>query len=116
ALGRGRPDAYPADAALCQEATWGTALEDHWCTLEAQGRTISAYTRRNVRNDIRKVFRLAEAHGLLRVALPSALLPLRPNLMAFRRSQLETNPYPETYRYHGVGYTLPQTAWPPAIA
>jgi site-specific recombinase XerC len=116
ALGHASLEQCPADAACRQEATWATALEDHWRTLETQGRTISAYTRRNVRNDIRKVFKLAEASGLLQASLPERLLPVRPNLMAFRRQQLETNPYPETYRYHGVAYTLPQTAWPPAIA
>src|SRR4030095_6759380 len=112
ALGRGRPDAYPADAALCQEATWGTALEDHWCTLEAQGRTISAYTRRNVRNDIRKVFRLAEAHGLLRVALPSALLT-KPKRVDFQRQHRATTPYQTTYRNQGAPryFGLPEKAW-----
>jgi hypothetical protein len=96
------------DAACREEATWATVLEDHWRTLEAQDRTISAYTRRNVRNDIRKVFTLAAASGLLPVPLPERLLPVRPNLMVFRRQQLETNPYPETYRYHNrVSYILP---------
>jgi hypothetical protein len=116
ALGHASPEACPVDAACREEATWATALEDHWHALEAQDRTMSAYTRRNVRNDIRKVFTLAEASGLLPGPLPERLLPARANLMAFRRQQLETNPYPETYQYHNrVSYTLPQAQWPPEI-
>ena len=54
--------------------------------------------------------------GLLQAPLPERLLPVRPNLMAFRRQQLETNPYPETYRYNNrARYTLPQAQWPPEI-
>ena len=53
---------------------------------------------------------------LLPVPLAARLLPVRPNLMAFRRQQLESNPYPETYRYNNrVSYTLPQAQWPPEI-
>jgi hypothetical protein len=116
ALGHSSPEECPVDAACREEATWAKALEDHWRTLEAQDRTISAYTRRNVRNDIRKVFTLAAARGLLPVPLPERLLPVRPNLMVFRRQQLETNPYPETYRYtNRVSYILPQAQWPPQI-
>ena len=116
ALGHVGPEACPVDAACREEATWAKTLEDHWHTLQAQDRTISAYTRRNVRNDIRKVFTLAAASGLLSVPLAERLLPVRPNLMAFRRQQLETNPYPETYRYNNrVSYTLPQAQWPPEI-
>ena len=66
-------------------------------TLETQGRTISAYTRRNVRNDIRKVFKLAEAHGLLTAPLPSRLLPRPASREAFRRQQRATAPYKTTY-------------------
>ena len=106
----------PADAACRQEATWGKALEAHWRTLEAQERTISAYTRRNVRNDIRKVFKLAAAHGLLTVPLPSRLLPKPDNREAFRRSQRAAAPYKNTYGDHrGRAYWLPQAEWPPDI-
>ena len=116
ALGSGSPDACPADAACRQEATWATALEDHWRTLETQDRTISAYTRRNVRNDIRKVFKLAEAHGLLTVALPSRLLPRPANREAFRRQQRATAPYKTTYGDHrGRSYWLLLAEWPPDI-
>ena len=105
------PEACPADVALRQEATWGTALETHFATL-----TASAYTRRNVRNDIRKIFKLAEAHGLLTEPLPSRLLPRPATREAFRQSQRATAPYKTTYGDHrGRAYWLPQAAWPPDI-
>jgi hypothetical protein len=116
ALGSGNPEQCPADAACRQEAMWAKALETHFATLETQGRTISAYTRRNTRNDIRKVFKLAETHGLLHVALPSLLLPRPDNREAFRRSQRATAPYKTTYGDHrGGSYWLPQAQWPPDI-
>ena len=54
ALGYEGPEQCPADGALRQEAAWGKALEAHF---GAQDKTISVYTKRNVRNDIRKIFR-----------------------------------------------------------
>ena len=83
--------------------------------LETQGRTISAVTRRNTRNNLRVLLRQAEAHGLLQAPLPERLLPVRPNLTAFRRAQLRDQPLPETYRCPRVSYTLPQAQWPPEI-
>jgi hypothetical protein len=116
ALGHASLEQCPADAACRQEATWATALEDHWRTLETQGRTISAYTRRNVRNDIRKVFKLAEAHGLLHVPLPSRLLARPGNREEFRRQQRATAPYKTTYgTQFNHSYGLPQRQWPPDI-
>ena len=119
ALGHADAEACPADVALRQEATWAKALEDHWRTLETgtletKGRTISAYTRRNVRNDIRKIFKLAAAHGLLTAPLPSRLLPRPATREAFRRQQRATAPYKTTYGDHrGNRYWLPRAQWPP---
>lgn len=115
ALGAVSPEACTVDAACLDPATWAKALETHFATLETQGRTISAVTRRNTRNNLRVLFRQAEANGLLGKPLPPRLLPVRPNLEAFRRQQLATNPYPETYRGSRNSYTLPQAQWPPAI-
>jgi Phage integrase family len=116
ALGHASLEQCPADAACRQEATWATALEDHWRTLEAPGRTISAYTRRNVRNDIRKIFTLAEASGLLTEPLPSLLLPRPDNREAFRREQRATAPYKRFYGDHrGRSYWLPQREWSPEL-
>jgi hypothetical protein len=116
ALGHDGLEQCPVDAACLDPSTWVQALEDHWRTLETEGRTISASLRRNVRNDIRKVLKLATASGLLQAPLPARLLPVRSNLMAWRQAQLETNPYPETYRYHNrASYVLPQAQWPPEI-
>ena len=115
ALGHGGLEQCPADAALRQEATWAKALEDHWRMLEAQGRIISAYTRRNVRNDIRKVFTLAETRGLITQPLPP-VLSARPPRRAFRRQLQATSPYKTTYgRAVSHRYQLPQAAWPPDI-
>ena len=116
ALGHASPEQSPVDAACLQEATWATALEDHWRTLEGQDRTISASMRRNVRNDIRKVFKLAQAHGLLPTAVPPVLLP-RQSRTAWRRQQQGTTPYPTTYAStpRARHYALPQAAWPPDI-
>jgi hypothetical protein len=116
ALGHSSPEQCPLDWALRQEATWAKALEDHWRTLEAQDRTISAYTRRNVRNDIRKVCTLAEASGLLTQPLPSRLLPRPATREAFRRQQRATAPYKRFYGDHrGRSYWLPQRAWSPEL-
>jgi integrase len=116
ALGQPSLEQCPVDAACREPATWAQALEDHFRVLTAQGRTISAATRRNTRNNLRVVFRLAEAHGLLAAPLPPRLLS-KPRRGVFERQQRETSPYQTTYspqtgpRYFG----LPQDAWPPDI-
>src|SRR5262245_35930476 len=74
ALGHANLEQCPVDAAMHEEATWHGALETHFQALTAQGRTISAATRRNTRNNVRVVMRLAETHGLLSTPLPSRLL------------------------------------------
>ena len=74
ALGHASPEQCPVDAACREEATWAKALETHFATLETQGRTISAVTRRNTRNNLRVVLTAAEAHGLLTAPLPPRLL------------------------------------------
>ena len=116
ALGHVSPEQCPADAALRQEATWAKALEDHWRALEALDRTISAYTRRNTRNDIRKVFQLAEAHALIQAPRPPRLLEV-PRRKVFERQQRATAPYQTTYarQSRACAYALPQAEWPPDI-
>jgi hypothetical protein len=116
ALGHASPEACPADAACREEATWATALEDRWRTLETQGRRISAYTRRNVRNDIRKIFTLAAANGLLQAPLPPILVKA-PQRRAFEREHWKTNPYQATYRPQTGPrhFGLRQAQWPPDI-
>src|SRR4051794_12188517 len=79
ALGHASPEQCPVADACREEARWLQALETHFATLTGQGRTISGTTRRNTRNNLRVLFRQAEAHGLLQVPLPSRLLP-RPAL------------------------------------
>jgi hypothetical protein len=116
ALGHASPAQCPLDAACLDPGTWAPALETHFATLETQGRTISAVTRRNTRNNLRVLLRQAEAHGLLTVPLPSRLLPRPDNREAFRRQQRATAPYKTTYGdYRGRSYWLPQAQWPPDI-
>jgi integrase len=115
ALGYASPDQCPVGDACRDPATWGPALETHFAALTAQGRTISAVTRRNTRNNLRVLFRLAEAHGLLTAPLPPRLLKA-PQREGWRRAQRGTTPYPETYRGSRNSYTLPQAEWPPQIA
>ena len=117
ALGYGSLEACPVGAALREEATWLPKLEAHFAQLETQGKTISASTRRNTRNDLRGIFRLAEAHGLLPVPLSTRLLD-KPRRDAFRLQAQATAPYRETYRLPAASriYGLPQAQWPPDIA
>jgi hypothetical protein len=116
ALGKPSLDECQVDAACREEATWAHALETHWRTLGAQGKTISAYTRRNTRNDLRVIFRRAEQCGLLAGPLPAPLLA-KPRREAFRRQARETAPYQEIYYPQGGSryYGLPQAQWPPDI-
>ena len=116
ARGHASPEQCPVDAAWLQEATWQAALETHFATLETQGTTISASTRRNTRNNIRVLLRAAEAHGLMQAPLPPVLLP-RPRRPAFLMEHHASAPYQTTYRSQ-VGpryYGVPQAAWPPDI-
>jgi len=115
ALGQPTPEQCPVDGACRDPQAWADALETHFAALTAQGRTISAVTRRNTRNNLRVIFRLAEAHGLLTAPMPPRLLKA-PQREVFRRAQRETAPYPETYRGSRNSYTLPQAQWPPQIA
>ena len=115
ALGYGSPDQCPVGDACRDPATWGQALETHFAQLETQGRTISAVTRRNTRNNLRVIFRLAEASELLGTSLPARLLT-KPQLDDWRRQQLATAPYPTTYcNTISRRYWLPQAQWPPEI-
>ena len=117
ALGHPSLETCPLDAACLKEATWAQALEAHFATLEAQGRTISAETRRNTRNNVRVIFRQAEAHGLLAAPLPPVLLQARPPRLAWRLQQQAASPYRRTYspqvspRHIG----LRRTQWPAKI-
>src|SRR4029450_2519988 len=65
ALGYPNPEQCPVGDACGDPATWTEALETPFTTLTAQRRTTSAPPRRNTRNNLRVVFRLAEARGLL---------------------------------------------------
>ena len=116
ALGYLSLEQCPVDAACREEATWAHALEAYFQTPTVRGRTISAATRRNTRNNLRVVFRLAEAHGLLTAPLPPRLLT-RPTLAVFKRQQRETAPYQTTF-HPQTGpsrFSLPQAQWPPDV-
>ena len=116
ALGHTSLDACPVAWALREEATLATELEDHWRAMENKGRPAGASTRRNTRNNIRKVFTLADAHGLLAKPLPPVLLAPTTR-QDFQRAQIATAPYQATYRPQlGSRYFgLPERDWPPDI-
>jgi hypothetical protein len=117
ALGQASPEQCSVDDTCRDPATWTTLLESHFQALAAQGRAISAATRRNTRNNLRVVFRLAEDSGLLTAPLPSRLLD-KPRREVFRLQAHATAPYRETYRPQSTPrhYGLPQAQWPPDIA
>jgi hypothetical protein len=116
ALGETTPDHSSVGEACRDPTAWAAALETHWRTLEAQGRTISAITRRNTRNNLRVLFRAAEAHGLLQVPLPPRLLT-KPRRMSFESQQRRTAPYQTTYHVQDGPrrFGLPQAQWPPDV-
>jgi integrase len=116
ALGTPSLDACPVDAACRDPVIWTDTLEAHFQALTAQGRTISAATRRNTRNNLRVLFRLAETHGLLTAPLPPRLLMKRKR-DDFALQQRQTAPYQTTYHIQGSPrhFGLPQAQWPPAI-
>ena len=116
ALGYPSLEQCPVGDACRDPEAWAAALDTHFATLTTQGRTLSPESRRNVRNELRVVFRQAEAYGLLTAPLPPVLLA-KPQRLGFTRQQLETAPYQETYR-PTTGprrYGLPLAQWPPDI-
>jgi hypothetical protein len=116
ALGYGSLEQCPVGDACQDPATWTAALETYFATLTAQGRTMSASTRRNTRNNLRVVFRLAEEEGLLAHPLPSRLLT-KPNRTQFEQEQLKTAPYHATYHPPSGPrrFGLLQAQWPEDI-
>ena len=115
ALGQTSLEQCPVDAACQDPDRWGAALETHFATLTAQGRTISATTRRNTRNNLRTIFRLAEASGLLTQPLPARLLT-KLTRDAFLAELRATTPYWTTYHPQGPRhFGLPEAEWPPDI-
>jgi hypothetical protein len=116
ALGQPSLEACPVADACRDPTAWTGALETHFQALMAQGRTISAATRRNTRNNLRVAFRLAEERGLIKTPLPPRLLSSR-GRRVFLRQQRATAPYQTTYA-NQTGprrFTLPQAQWPPEI-
>jgi hypothetical protein len=116
ALGHDSPATCPLDTATRDIDTWLQALEAHFQALTAQGRIVSAATMRNSRNNIRVIFRAAEAQGLLTAPLPVPLL-VKPHRRNFRRRQKGTTPYQASYRSRSGlrRYALPQCEWPPDV-
>ena len=116
ALGATSLDACPVDGAWRDPGQWEAMLETHFQMLTTQGRTISASTRRNTRNDIRVVLRAAEAHGLLQAPCP-VVLRAKPNRIEFQLQQRATSPYRGTYRPGSPPryYRLIEAQWPADI-
>ena len=116
ALGHPSLEACPIEGACGDPATVAATLETYFQALAAQGRTLSAVTRRNSRHNIRVVLRLAEAHGLLKTPLPPRVLTTT-RRRDFLRQQRATAPYQTTYHPQDSPrhYSLPQAQWPPDI-
>jgi hypothetical protein len=101
------------------ETSWLAALEASFDAASTPEKPISEYTRRNTRFELRNLFALAEAHGLLAEPLPPTLLtPI--TRMAFEREQRATSPYRSSYKYSNHRdaadrYALRQAEWPPDI-
>jgi hypothetical protein len=112
ALGYDTLEACPVDEACRRETSWLAALEAHFDARPPAGKPISAYTRRNTRSDLRTIFRLAEAHGLLaEPLLPTLLTPT--TRQAFARELGKTSPYKTTH--NAERYSLRHAEWPPDI-
>ena len=116
ALGQPSLEQCPVDAACRDPDHWGAALETHFATLTAKGRTISQGTRRNTRNNLRVLFRQAEAHGLLEAPLPPRLLK-KTRRVGWSRQRDDSAPYQTTYRVQTGPrrFGVPQPQWPPDI-
>src|SRR6516162_5465512 len=89
ALGHPSPDQCPVDPTLQDAASWLIKLDAHFVALTAQGRSVSSKTRGNTRNNLRLLFRAAEAQGLLTAPLSASLLP-KPKRRAFEDHLRET--------------------------
>jgi hypothetical protein len=117
ALGHTSPDVCQVGVGGLDPTTWTDALETHFQALAAQGRSISAATRRNTRNNLRVLFRLAEEHGALAEPMPPRLFRVS-NLRALVRGAQSTAPYKATYRPETGPrrFGLRQAQWPADIA
>jgi integrase len=115
ALGYATLEACPVDEACRRETSWLASLEAHFDAHPPAGKTISAYTRRNTRSDLRTIFRLASAHGLLaEPLLPTLLTPTTRH--AFEREHKATSPYKGSYPGRPDGrYRLRHAEWPPGV-
>jgi hypothetical protein len=116
ALGHARLDQCPVGETCREPDAWLPALETHFQALTDQGRSLSAATRRNTRNNLRVFFRAAAAEGLLAAPLPAPLLA-KPKRVPFLAQQRATAPYQATYHPQACPrrYGIPRAAWPPDI-
>ena len=113
ALGAPSWDACPVEAACREEARWGQALDAHFQQLQMQGRVISSGNRRNMRSNLRTVFKVAEAHGLLQAPLPPVLLTTPPRVaFASNARRLPTGP-PIRTRRRTAATACPRRRGPP---
>lgn len=105
-------DTCVVETAYRHEATWLERLEDHFDARTDAGHPVSAYSRRNTKSELRGLFRLADACGLLPAPLPPLLLKATTR-QAFARELGQTSPYKNTR--HAERYGLKQADWPPDI-
>ena len=116
ALGAASLEQCPITETCRHPAAWEAVLEAHFRVRTAQGHAISAATRRNTRNNLRVVWRLAEAQGLFAAPAPApALLRAKPPRVAFQAQARATSPYKGTYHLTPRRYGVPKAQWPPDI-
>jgi hypothetical protein len=116
ALGHTSPEECQVGKDGLDPTTWTDALETHFCALEARGRQVSAATRRNTRNNLRVLFRLANEHDVLAAPMSPRLFT-KSTRRDFIRQHWASTPYPSTYR-PTIGprrYGLHQSQWPDDI-
>ena len=65
ALGYPALDRCPVGEACRDPARWTAAMKTYFAALREQGKTMTAHNCDNILTDLRSVFRLADAQGLL---------------------------------------------------
>jgi hypothetical protein len=113
ALGYPTLELCPVGEACLDPAQWTAAMRTYFATLRQQGHTMSAHNCDNILTDLRGLFKLAEAQGLLTTPLPVRLLTSSTR-RAFREKRQGTSPYQATYG-RKAPYRLPQARWPDDI-
>ena len=74
ALGYPTLESCPVGEACRDPARWTAAMKTYFATRRSEGKTMTAHNCDNILTDLRGLFKLAEAQGLLTTPLPVRLL------------------------------------------